>query len=63
MKKLAIIATVFNDTPEAWEVLHKRNWTRVVDTSTIPGNKKLVNKNRHRTPLIDVEIEEWEYGG
>jgi len=63
MKKLAIIATEFNETPEAWEVLNKRGWTRVIDTSTISGNKKLVNKSRHTTPLINVEFEEWEYGG
>ncbi len=63
MKKLAIIATDFNGTPEGWEVLNKRGWTRVVDTSTIPGNKRLVKKSEHRTPLIEVELEEWEYGG
>ncbi len=59
--RLVIIATEFDSTPEAWKVLHQRGWTKVVDNSTIPNGRRQVQSNRHTTPLIDLDLEEWEY--
>jgi hypothetical protein len=62
MPKLVIKATKFANTPEAREVFDQRGWKPIDDQSTVPANKRLVTKDRLSTPLIDVEMEEWEYG-
>ncbi len=63
MPDLRVKVTKFANTPEAWEVFHQRGWERIIDQSKIPEKRKLVNKERHSTSLMDLDIEEWEYGG
>ena len=60
-KTLIILATKYSRTPEAEEIFDRRGWTKVFDESKTFPKKKKVNERRHSTPLIDLEIEEWEY--
>jgi hypothetical protein len=60
-KILVIVATKFNNTPEADKVFRDRNWGPVKDNSTTPKNKKLVNNGKHSTSLIELLWEEWVY--
>ena len=62
MRRLIILATKYSNTPEALEIFDQRGWQPIRDLSTIPSKKKLVDKKRHSTPLLDLEWEEWEYG-
>ncbi|MGH9921371.1 MAG: hypothetical protein ACRD38_01320 [Nitrososphaerales archaeon] len=61
MKKLAIILEGFNNTPESWELLGQRGYVKISDNTIGSNNKRLVNKHKHTTPLINVEFEEYEY--
>ncbi len=60
-KKIIIVATKFDRTQEAWEILNQRGWRPVKDESTVPSEKKLVSRDKRNTPVLDVEWEEWEY--
>jgi len=62
MRRLVIVATKYSNTPNAWEVFNQRGWQPIRDESIIPSIKKLVDRKKHSTPLIDLEWEEWEYG-
>jgi hypothetical protein len=62
MKKLVIVATRYANTKEALEVFEQINWRPIRDESTIPKIQKVVNKEEHSTPLIDLDWEEIEYG-
>jgi len=63
MKKrtLVIVATKFNRTQEAQKVFNDRNWGPVIDESIISEIKKLVNKGKHSSPLMELLWEEWVY--
>jgi ubiquinone biosynthesis protein Coq4 len=62
MRKLVIVATKYSNTKDAMEVFERRNWRPMRDESTIPKIKRVVNKGKHSTPLINLEWEETEYG-
>ena len=61
MKKLVIIATKFNQTPEAEEVFNQRKWGATQDNSSHSGKRRLIEKDRHSTPLIGLDWEWSEY--
>lgn len=61
MKRLVIVATRFRRDSEAQKVFEECGWRPIKDESTIPAKKKLINKNSRRTPLFDLEWEEYEY--
>lgn len=61
MPRIVIKATRFARTPEADEVFEQRGWKSVFDQSTIPSKRKIVDRGRHGTPLIDLGWEEIDY--
>ena len=61
-RKLLILATGYSDTPDSNEVFQQRNWTKVDDQSKPLPGVKTSQKRTHSTSLIDLIIEELEYG-
>jgi len=61
-RKLMILATQYSDTPDSNSVFSQRGWTRVDDQSKPLSGVKASQKNQHSTSLIDLIIEELEYG-
>jgi len=61
-RKLVILVTEYSRTPEAEEIFARRGWTKVSDESIPFPKRRHVRDRKHTTPLIDLEIEEWEYG-
>lgn len=61
MKRLVIVATRYKDDPEARKIFEERDWRPARDESTISSKKKRIERKSHRTPLIDLTWEEWEY--
>lgn len=61
MRRLVIVATGYRKDPEAQKIFNERKWRPIIDESTIPSKKRQVSKKNHRTQLIDLEWEEWEY--
>lgn len=62
MKRLIILATRYSNTSEAQEIFQRRDWKLMRDDSTIPKIKRVVDKGKHSTTLIDLDWEEIEYG-
>ncbi len=61
MKKLVILATKYNQTPEAQEVFNQRGWKSTQDRSTHSDRTRSVERNKHSTPLLDLDWHWWEY--
>jgi len=61
-RRFVILATKYSGTPEANEVFAQRGWIRVFDESKPLPGVKLVRKDKHSTSLIDLILEEYEYG-
>jgi hypothetical protein len=61
-RKLLILATGYSDTPDSNEVFQQRHWTKVDDQSKPLPGVKASQKRTHGTSLIDLIIEEFEYG-
>jgi len=61
-RRLVILATQYSGTPEANEIFSQRGWVRVFDESKPLPGKKLIRKDKHSTSLIDLILEEYEYG-
>jgi hypothetical protein len=61
-RKLYIVIEEFDNSEEARRIFERRRWKPVKDQSTpLPGTK-LTRKILHNTPLIDLSVEEYEYG-
>ncbi len=61
MRKLVIVATEYNNTPEAQQVFDQRNWRPTKDLSTHSDKRKLIEKDRLTTALIGLGWEWVEY--
>lgn len=62
-RRLVIFATDCSNINEASDIFIQRGWQRARDQSIPLPGKKLVRKDKHSTHIIDLEIEELEYGG
>ncbi|MEM2293041.1 MAG: hypothetical protein QXX41_07165 [Nitrososphaerota archaeon] len=62
-RKLYIIIEEYDANEESEKIFERRGWRSVNDQSTPLPGKKQIRKVQHDTPLIRLEIEEYEYGG
>ncbi|MEM3368484.1 MAG: hypothetical protein QXP88_00095 [Thermoproteota archaeon] len=58
---MVIVATKYNNTAEAEEVFNQRNSVPVQGRSTVQEVKKLIERKKHSTPLINLDWEWVEY--
>jgi len=61
LRKLVIVATKYNQTPEAQEVFNQRNWHPIQDQSTFSGRRRLIEEDGLSTPLIGLRWRWEEY--
>jgi len=62
MKKLVILATKYSRTEEADRVFEKRGWIKIHDRSVVPKSRRVVRKDEYLTDLVQLVIEEINYG-
>jgi hypothetical protein len=59
--KLVILATKFNDTPEADRIFERRGWKKVIDETEISPRSQVLRKKKLETRRITVDVVEIHY--